>query len=677
MAVATLSIDLEARLARLEGDLNRATRSIEREAGRMEKAFVGASGAIKNVVGLLGTGVAATWLTTLARDTIAGIDALNDLSDSTGSSIENLSALEDAAARTGTRLDTVGSTIIKLNQQLAATDRPGSQAAAIFDQLGLNAEELKRIDPAEALLRTAQALQGFADDGNKARLIQALFGKSVAEVAPLLKDLAEQGKLNASVTQDQADQVDRFNKAMAVLTKNFADLSREVVGASLPAVNNLVGAFKDGGRYVFEMSEGAAALAVPLQALTVLGANVAYVFRETGREIGAVAAQGAALASFDFSRAAAIRIDRLADAAAARQALDDFEARVLRLNQLPVADYSNEGRSAFARPSLGPVGGGGGAGGGRGGRPAAAGRSDIFGPAVPDAVADAIRRIEGSDETKLQRLRDTLQQLGAIVSGGGSVPGSTFASIADEITRLDPAAQAAGERLKELTANVSESQRIMDATRTPAESLARELANLQRLLDLGKESGGIDFDTYARAQFEAQERFDAATKNTDQAAKDLDNTARDLGLTFSSAFENAIVDGEKFGDVLKSLEKDILRIATRKIITEPLADGITGLLGKGGAGGGDFFSNLISKAGSLFEGFFAEGGFIPPGRWGIAGERGPEPVFGGRTGATVQPAGGMTVVQTFNLSGPVDRRTQQQIAAAAARGIQQANTRTN
>lgn len=672
MALATLSIDLEARLARLEGDLSRATRSIEREAGRMEKAFVGASGAIKNVVGLLGSGVAATWLIGLARDTINGIDALNDLSDATGATIENLSALEDAAARTGTEMGTVGAAIIKLNQQLASTDKPGSQAAEIFKQLGLNAEELKRIDPAEALLRTAQALQGFADDGNKARLIQVLFGKSVAEVAPLLKDLAEQGKLNASVTQEQADQVDRFNKSLAQLSKGFTDLSREIVSGALPTINlfierltlaiktfgGLGGVLKQGVGQLFSgetFNEPAQALQFYNGRLKDLDGQLKELTDTNKRSIFGGGVNDGPIAKIRAQREEAQKLanfyrdlNNLGGAGGGRGNVNPGDA-----------DRPTVGR--LAEPARAPTPA----------RAGAAARAQIFGPEIPDAVADAIKRIEGSDETKLQRLRDTLQQLAAIVSAGGTVPDSVFAGITDEITRLDPAALAAADSAKQLADAIAQGKALFNETRTPAEVLAGEIERLNVLL----QQGAIDWDTYARAQFAAQDRFDAATGGTAQAAKELDNTARDLGLTFSSAFENAIVDGEKFGDVLKSLEKDILRIATRKIITEPLAEGITGLLGKGGGGGGDFFSNLISKAGSLFSGFFAEGGFVPPGRWGIAGERGPEPVFGGRTGASVQPAGGQTIVVNVQAVPGMSRQTAQQQGEMIGRGIRSATQR--
>lgn len=41
---------------------------------------------------------------------------------------------------------------------------------------------------------------------------------------------------------------------------------------------------------------------------------------------------------------------------------------------------------------------------------------------------------------------------------------------------------------------------------------------------------------------------------------------------------------------------------------------------------------------SIFGGFFAEGGYLKPGQYGVVGEKGPELVFGGRSGVTVQPA---------------------------------------
>lgn len=193
---------------------------------------------VGSALGLIGVGSVAG-LAAMMKATINSLDALNDLSDATGSSIENISALEDTAARTGTSMDTVSTALVKFNKVLTEA-KPGSDAEAALSALNLSVKELKALDPAEALLKTAIALAGFADDGNKARIIQTLFGKSIKEVAALLKDLAEKGKLVATVTTEQAQEAEKFNKELFNMQKNVSDLSREIAGPLISAFNNFL-----------------------------------------------------------------------------------------------------------------------------------------------------------------------------------------------------------------------------------------------------------------------------------------------------------------------------------------------------------------------------------------------------------------------------------------------------
>lgn len=297
MALAVLSIDLEARLAKLDEGMTRAQRLVERSGAQMERAFVGAAKAATSLVAIVGgVGFGA-----LARSVLNGVDALNDFADATGTSVENASALEDIAARTGTSMDSAAGAVVRFNKELAETAKKDSEAARIFEKLGLNAAELRALDPAEALLKTAQALQGVASDGDKARLVQQLFGKSVREVAPFLKDLAEAGALNATVTSEQAKAAEDFNKAIFSLQKDIFDLARGAMQPLLEALTQVGGAFKSADQYADELTGSAAALAVPIQALTVLGANVAFVFKGVGTEIGAISAQAAALLRGDMA----------------------------------------------------------------------------------------------------------------------------------------------------------------------------------------------------------------------------------------------------------------------------------------------------------------------------------------------------------------------------------------
>lgn len=186
-------------------------------------------------------GALAAWAVSLNT----GVDALNDLSDATGSTIENISALEDVARRSGTGLDTVSTSLIKLNQALA-TAKPGSDAEKAINAIGLSVKELKTLDPSEAFRQIAVALSGYDDDANKARLTQELFGKSLKDVAPLLKDLAAQSKLAATVTTEQAQAAETLNKEMFALQKNVTDIGRSMISDLVPAINQTIKAFREG-----------------------------------------------------------------------------------------------------------------------------------------------------------------------------------------------------------------------------------------------------------------------------------------------------------------------------------------------------------------------------------------------------------------------------------------------
>jgi hypothetical protein len=196
-------------------------------------------------IGLLGIAISSINFSSV----IDGIDRLNDIKDATGASIENISALEDVADRTGTSVDTVADALTKLNKNLTAAT-PGSAIEATLRGIGLSADELRALDPAEALLQVATALDKYGASGSKARTITALTGKSVQELAPFLKDLAEAGKLNATVTTKQADEAEKLNKAFFELQKNIKDAARDIAGPLAASLNRSIQKFKDYGSVI-------------------------------------------------------------------------------------------------------------------------------------------------------------------------------------------------------------------------------------------------------------------------------------------------------------------------------------------------------------------------------------------------------------------------------------------
>lgn len=103
--------------------------------------------------------------------------------------------------------------------------------------------------------------------------------------------------------------------------------------------------------------------------------------------------------------------------------------------------------------------------------------------------------------------------------------------------------------------------------------------------------------------------------------KDLYEALGQAGKTAIEGIVSAMDDGVVTGGELLGIVGDLLVQAGSYF------------LGQGAKGGGD----LGGMLGTIFSGFFADGGLIPNGTFGIVGEEGPEPIIGTSRGAMVLP----------------------------------------
>jgi hypothetical protein len=114
----------------------------------------------------------------------------------------------------------------------------------------------------------------------------------------------------------------------------------------------------------------------------------------------------------------------------------------------------------------------------------------------------------------------------------------------------------------------------------------------------------------------------------------LNAAVREFADAMSSALEDIAINGKKAKDVLADLARQLASSGIKNALSGGKDGGLLGSLvgaganALGGALGGDkgLFSGSPFKLN--FGGFFADGGTLGAGKWGIAGEKGPELIHG-------------------------------------------------
>jgi hypothetical protein len=556
MSIATLSIDLVAKLASFEQDLGKAARAADKTAAQI----AGALGIIKSAAGGLVAGIGVGGLVAFTRSTIDSLDALNDLKDATGASIENISALEDVAVRTGTSLDTVATSLVKFNGVLKDA-KPGSDTAQVLERIGLSAQELRRLDPAEALRQTAVALAGFADDGDKARIVQELFGKSLRDVAPLLNDLAKQGELVAKVTTQQAEEAEKFNQQLFAMQKNLQDVSRSLAGPVITGMNALIEKFKEGTKTGDDFIVTLLKQTEIARLLSLNGAGKG--FDGTGRNSGLAALTGSTqIGTGGYDRSA---------------------ARLQRQGRLGIGELSGPAK---------PVGKG----------------------KTPEGISAVTTELDRYLDS-LERAAELEQKLTAVEEAQLRIS-QAGANGFSEAQRERILALAKEKDLRAEIRKAIEEGAALDAGLIAGENAAQEAAG-KRLLDRRRQIEALlaptdearftriredvallaEEFTAGRLQGGAEQYVQAITAvvgETGAAIEKTKSVVDELGLSFSSAFENALVGGGKLCRMCsRASARTCLRISVRKSITEPL---------------GGFFTKALS---SLFS--FDGGGYTGSG----------------------------------------------------------------
>lgn len=515
-----LFIDIEARFAKFEDALSRIEQGTRNTTQRIEQAFGNVRSAVLALAPALSAAGFATWL----KGAIDAQDELGKLAQRVGVSVEALSALQYAGRLADVSTEQLATGLRHLARNAQDTAAGAGEAKEAFAALGIRVTDATgRLRSTEEILAdVAERFARMEDGAGKTALAMRLFGRSGADLIPLLnagrdglaqmRDEAE--RLGLVVDKDAAQAAERFNDNLTRLKASSEALAIRLGNILLPTLIDLT-------ERLVEAQRAGDGFFARLNAL----ANLPHFGDTTSEQLRTI-------------REELERTDRL---------------------------FARFGGVPGVREILGV----------RGGNLLAAERA-----ALAEQRREALALLgEGFDDRELRRA-------GAVPL---RLPAPLLPDLEAEKQRVDERRKLLEQDIKGWVAHAEEIFRIADEENLALARINEAFFQEQERLKQEDIKGWI---AHAEEIFRIADEENLALARIREEAEKNNDVARELGLTFSSAFEDAIVQGRKLSDVLRGLAQDVTRLFVRRTAVEPLAKAAEG-----------FFGSLLS-------GFFHSGGVV-------------------------------------------------------------------
>jgi hypothetical protein len=250
--------------------------------------------------------------------------------------------------------------------------------------------------------------------------------------------------------------------------------------------------------------------------------------------------------------------------------------------------------------------------------------TDEFGRAADAAVQDRLRQRQATEIARLQGDLDRVNRarLGqqAIVDRSDAAIAGAVADQSNATPGRPPAADAPASAPRGgggAAPRVDDPSRERDAFTArfdPAERYRQTLESIVALNDRLAAAGQnpLPDEAVLRATEQAMADYQRATEGAAQStasladgSKDFERAATAGAKALAGAFEDLVFEGQNFDDVLKNLERSLLRVGNQYLLQPLFQQGLGALFGTpgggaGGTGGGGIGGLLGSAVGSLF-----------------------------------------------------------------------------
>jgi len=173
------------------------------------------------------------------------LDKLAKISDKFGVTAESLTAIRNGAELAGVGVEELAAAVKNFEKAVSEADDGGKKQIETLRRLGLTAEDFAgdQIDLVDVLAKVAGGLEGVDSAADRTRILIDLFGKTGANLAPLLKEgadgiqnLAAQARSAGAVfSREDLARVEQFNDSWTALKQTFRTMAEQLVSVLSPA----------------------------------------------------------------------------------------------------------------------------------------------------------------------------------------------------------------------------------------------------------------------------------------------------------------------------------------------------------------------------------------------------------------------------------------------------------
>jgi hypothetical protein len=669
-----LFVDFEARFAQVQDALNQVTRNTERASKQMAGAF----NLVKTALGGLSVGAFGRELiqaTTQAEQSAARLDALLRATGGTvgitRSELDRLAeSMEGALGIDDDEVRKAQATLIRFGNIQGDVFREALRLSAdLAASLG--------IDVAEAAEQLGKAVQSPTEG---LRALEQKFGQLDPATEKFINDLARQGKAVEAQREILRLYDQKISGTAQLMNTGFTKATRDVANAwddFLKALGRTEGPMK----FVREAFEG---LAVTLRivkgliekppeeaGLAPLAEGVKAIDKEMGKLLKRQDELNAKQNIGHADAAERLKNEERINALTAKRT--DLIRKYNELEQSITKRVQDAEKEALARQGAPTLGG----------KPKPDNEQEATFKRTVESLQDQIEKLKGISLEE-QTLRDIRRgaygelnenQKRQLLGLAKEIDAIKLREAAMQTMRESVEAQAQVEAILQEARDLGnkeglrQNQEIEESNR----AVTRSYIEMAEQVSSAGEEMVFTWDKAGNRIVLTREEFEILNGEIKKSGELIKDAAEDLGFTFSSAFEDAVVEGEKLSEVLKGIEKDIARIILRMTITKPLAQGLADVIAGGlggifGGGGGE--GELVQLGGPR-----ASGGPVTAGRAFLVGEEGPELFIPGRSGmiAANDTLGGVTINNgdiIISGSGVTQSDVRQALAASERRTIE-------